>query len=343
MRRRHFTASLKLIKDKKGTKLMQSNEEDSQPEEAPQSEIESVSKADGADELIDKKSKRKQFIIRWALTHVGILMMAISVYFFQTPNDITLGGVAGVALILTKVIPLSQSVIMFIINILLLIIGFIILGKSVILKTAYCSLFYTALIWLFETFDVLNLISGKPTLTDETFLELCYAILLFGVGGALLFNCGTSSGGTDIIALILKKYTKFNVGFALLLIELVVVGMTFFTFTIESALFSLLGLFAKSFIVDGVIESIGKTKYLTIITTCHEPISEFIIKEMKHSYTIYDAEGGYTGEKRKVLVTICRRSEAFKIKSFVKKTDPKSFVIITDANEILGKGFSSAL
>lgn len=329
--------------------MPKNNDEDSVPvpeervETPATEEVKSESSDDGNATLAEKKSNIKKTVLRWVLIHIGVLMMACSVYFFQTPNKITLGGVAGIALVLSEVIPLTQSMIMLIINVFLLILGFIILGKKVIIKTAYCSLLYTGLILLFETVDLITLISGGPTLTHETFLELCYAILLFGIGGALIFNCGASSGGTDIIALIIKKFTKFNVGFALMIIELIVIGSTFFTFTIESALFSLLGLFAKSFLVDGVIESIGKTKYLTIITTCPEPISDYIIKVIKHSYTMYDAEGGYTGEKKKVLVTICRRNEAFKIKSYVKKVDPTSFVIITDANEILGKGFTSAL
>lgn len=291
----------------------------------------------------DGKNKIKKEIIRWSLIHIGIIMMAVSVYFFQTPNSFTLGGIAGIALILSKVLPLSQSIFMFIINGTLLIIGFIILGRRVIIKTAYCSLLYTGLIWLFETLDLIKWISGGTTLTDDIFLELCYAILTFGVGGAILFNCGASSGGTDIIALIIKKYTRFNVGFALLLIELVVVSLTFFTFTFKSALYSLLGLFVKSFLVDGVIESIGKSKYITVITSSPEKIGEYILNKLNRSYTCFNGQVGYTGESKKVLITICKRGEAFKLKHFVKSVDAHSFVIISDANEILGKGFGGAL
>ena len=209
------------------------------------------------------------------------------------------------------------------------------MGKQCTFRTIYCSLVYTGLIWIFEKFVHL-----QAPLTDQPFLELCFAILLFGVGGALVFNCGASSGGTDIIALILKKFTRLNVGVALMVVDLAVVCISIFNFTgLQTVLYSFLGLFARTFILDGVIESIGKTKYITIITTQPDKIGEYILKTINHSYTCYDAEGGYTHEKKKVMITVCKRGEALKLKNKVKEADPSAFVIITDANEILGKGF----
>lgn len=312
------------------------------------------------DKILTKAQQRKRSVLRWFILIFGIIMMSCSVYFFQTPNDFTLGGIAGIAIILESFIkPLApfftQGVIMAIINVALLIIGLIILGKQCTIRTIFCSLFYTAFIWLFEYLDVIgaintaignfNPVTGElsRTLTDEPLLELVYAILLFGIGGALVFNCGASSGGTDIIALILKKFTNINVGMALMIIDMIVVLISFYTFDVDKGLFSVLGLFTKSFLLDGVIESIGKTKYLTIITENPEKIAEYILKVINHGYTMYDAEGGYTHKKKKVLVTVCKRSEALKIKMKIHQEDPSSFVIITDANEILGKGFGGTL
>lgn len=307
------------------------------------------------EKVLTKSQKRKRLVLRAFLLNLGIAMMAISVYFFQTPNNFTLGGVAGIAIMLSNVINhpfFSQAVIMAIINVFLLILGLIILGKQCTFLTIYCSLLYTGLIWLFEFFDILGLIAGVPTpagttaipLTDQPFLEMCYAILLFGVGGALVFNCGASSGGTDIIALILKKFTRINVGMALMIIDLLVVCVSVTTFQNPSiAMYSFLGLFAKSFLLDGVIENIGKTKYITIITSNPEEIGNYIIEVINHSFTMYDAEGGYTNEKKKVLITVCKRGEALKLKTKVKELDRQAFVIITDANEILGKGFGGTI
>lgn len=306
------------------------------------------------EKLLTPKQKRIRTAVRFLLLNVGIFMMSLSVYFFQTPNNFTLGGVAGIAILLSNIIPLeffSQSVVMAIINVLLLILGLIILGKQCTIKTIYCSLLYTFIIWLFEFTDILGHIPNLPkndfgmhTLTEQPFLEMVYAILLFGVGGALVFNCGASSGGTDIIALILKKYTKINVGMALMIIDLIVVCVSIFTFqNVEIALFSFMGLFAKSSLLDSVIESIGKTKYITIITKSPDEIAKYILEVIQHGYTKYDAQGGYTGENKKVLVTVCKRGEALKLKTKVKQLDPEAFVIITDANEILGKGFGGTI
>ena len=290
------------------------------------------------DKVLTKKQKRIRFVLRMLLMHAGIIMMSLSVYFFQTPNHFTLGGVAGIAILLEKVIKvewMSQAIIMLFINVFLIVLGLVILGKECTILTIYCSLLYTAIIALLEVIVPLS----KP-LTSQPFLELCYAVLLFGVGGALIFYCGASSGGTDIIALIMKKFTKINVGMGLMFIDTIVICVSIVTFnSIEVALFSFLGLFVKSFLLDSVIESTGKTKHITIITTRQEEIGEYILNVIKHGYTMYDAEGGYTHEKKKVLITICKRSEALKLKMKVKEMDPTSFVIITDANEILGKGF----
>lgn len=293
----------------------------------------------------EKKPRKKlnfdrRVALRWALMTLGTVLMSISVYFFQIPNDFTIGGIAGLAIVLSQFTPfMSQALWMAIFNVALLVVGLIILGRHCTLRTVYCSLLYTGLIALFEIVIPLE----KP-LTDQPLLELVYAILLVGFGGAIIFNCGGSSGGTDIIALILKKYTKINVGMALLAIDLVIVCSSIFAFdSVKIALYSFLGLFAKSFLLDGVIESIGKTKYITIITTHPEEIGQFILNVVKHGYTLYDAEGGYTHEPKKVLVTVCKRSEALKLKLKVKDYDKDSFVIITDANEILGKGFGGTI
>lgn len=302
------------------------------------------------EKTLTKSQRRRQTATRWGLLIIGILMMSASVYFFQTPNELTLGGIAGIAIIIYSFLPasvgavLTQGVIMAIINVLLLIIGLIVLGKQCTIRTIFCSLAYTAIIWVCEYFNVIGLITGGgKTLTDQPLLELVYAILLFGVGGALIFNCGASSGGTDIIALILKKYTSLNVGMALMIIDMIIVFISFYTFTVTSALFSLLGLFTKSFLLDSVIENIGKTKYITIITKNVDIISDYILKVINHGFTMYDAEGGYTGEPKKILITVCKRNEALRLKMKIHEVDPTAFVIITDANEILGKGFGGTI
>jgi uncharacterized membrane-anchored protein YitT (DUF2179 family) len=295
------------------------------------------------DKVLTKKQKQLRTVLRWTLMNIGIIMMSCSVFFFQVPNNFSLGGVGGISIVLAMYLPLSQATIMAIINVFLIILGLVILGKQCTFRTIYCSLMYTAIIFILEKVVPKDFCSSGVPLTNQPMLELVYAILLFGVGGALIFNCGATSGGTDIIALILKKFTNMNVGISLMIVDFVVVCVSFYTFDVNSALFSLLGLFTKSFLLDGVIESVGKTKYITIITTHPDAISDYILNVIQHGLTTYDAQGGYTGEQKKVLITICKRGEALKLKAKVKELDEEAFVIITDANEILGKGFGGTI
>jgi uncharacterized membrane-anchored protein YitT (DUF2179 family) len=177
------------------------------------------------------------------------------------------------------------------------------------------------------------------TLSSQPLLELVFAVMLTGIGSAIIFRCKASSGGTDIIALILKKYTSLNVGTALLLSDIVIAASSIFVFSLEIGLFSLLGLFAKVFVVDDILDSMNLCKAFTIITTKPVEISEYIMTKMHRGATIYNAEGVYSHEEKKVLITVCRRSEALKLRKKVKEIDEHSFMVITKTSEIMGKGF----
>lgn len=278
----------------------------------------------------------------WLFMNLGVLLMAIGIYFFKAPNGFATGGVSGVAIILANVFPvLTQSVYMMIINVALLVVGVLVLGKECGILTIYCSLMLSLENWMFET-----LVPLSAPLTSYPLLELVYAVLLTGVGSAIIFKCRASSGGTDIVALVLKKYTSMNVGTALLCTDFLIAAMTFIRFgeqgiTIDpqTGLFSLLGLFAKVFVVDDIIDSINLCKSFTIITVKPNEINDYILKEIKHGVTVVSAHGAYTGENKTVLMTVCRRSEAIRLRKKVYQIDPSAFVIITKTSEIMGKGF----
>ena len=282
-------------------------------------------------------------VLYWVILNLGTLLLAAGIYFFKNPNNFATGGVSGIAIILSKfttkyVAWLDAAFLMQVLNVILLIIGFIFLGKGCTFKTAYCSLVYTAEMQLFK------LIPLELPLTDSIFLEFIFAMLLSAAGSAIIFNCRASSGGTDIIALIIKKYTRIkDVGTALLITDFFISASTFFIFDIQTGLFSLLGLFTKAFVVDSVIESIGKSKYVQIITTKPELITPFILEGIHRGYTSVKAQGGYTGEERTLIITVCKRGEALKLKMRIHSADPQAFVILTDTNGIVGKGFRDTL
>lgn len=263
-------------------------------------------------------------------------MMATGIYFFKAPNGFATGGVSGISIILAQLFPvISQATYMLAINIVLLIVGVIVLGRQCGLLTIYCSIMMSMENWVFEM-----LVPLDGPLTEYTLLELVYAVMLTGVGAAIIFKCNASSGGTDIIALILKKYTHMNVGEALLFSDFVIATASFFAYrSITVGLFAMLGLFAKVFVVDDILDSINMCKAFTIITTKTKEIEEFIMKEMKHGATVQTAEGAYSGEEKNVIITVCKRTEAVKLRRKIKEIDPHSFIIITKTSEIMGKGF----
>lgn len=274
--------------------------------------------------------------------NAGVLLLAISMFLFNAPNNFALGGMGGLSILLAKYITpqiswLTQPVILAILNGILLIVGLIFLGKSMTLKTIYCTIAYSLEVYL------LDLIPLQRPMTQQPLLELVYAIIISGAAHAIVFNCRASTGGSDIIALIVKKFAKINIGAALLAADFLIAGLSFWTFGPEIGLYSVLGVFAKSFVIDGIIENIAKTKYVTIITSNPDKVSEVILDYIHRGYTKFNAEGGYTGEPRTVVITVCRRSQAVRLKARLHEVDPTSFVIITDANEILGKGFAERI
>ena len=281
----------------------------------------------------------------------GILIMAISTYFFKTPNGFATGGVSGISIILYNIFRnvapvMTPAVYMMIINVFLLIIGIIILGKECGWLTAYCSIMLSLETWIFER--IFNL---SVPMTSYPLLELVYAILLSGIGSAIIFNCKASSGGTDIAALILKKYTSMNVGTALLCTDFLIAAATFakfsedgsVSFDAQTGLFSMLGLFAKVFVIDDIIDSMNLCKAFTIITTKPEEINRYITEDIHHSATVYAAKGAYTGDDRMVIMTVCRKSEAIKLRRRVLSIDPHAFIIVTKSSEIMGKGFTDTI
>ena len=276
-----------------------------------------------------------KYIRYFAFLNLGILMMSVGIYFFKSTNGFATGGVSGISILLAKLFPaVSQATYMLIINVILLILGVIILGKKCGALTFYCSLMMSLENWLFEYF-----IDLQAPITEYTLLELVYAVGLTGIGAAIIFRCNASSGGTDIVALILKKYTHMNVGEALLISDLVIAASTIFIYGIEAGLFSLLGLFAKVFVVDDLLDSMNMCKAFTIITTKAKEIDEFILKEMHHGATVHNASGAYSGEDKQIIITVCKRTEALRLRRKVKEIDPHSFIIITKTSEIMGKGF----
>ena len=278
------------------------------------------------------------------LRHVGIVFLSCSLYFFLVPNHFVTGGVTGLSTILNALIPqISTATFLMGLNLVMLSLGFIFLGRSTGIWTVYCSLAYSGLMMLFENLDLLSVFApGSKTLTNEPFLELCVGIVLYAIGSALIFYTGASSGGMDIVALIIQKYAKLDVGKAVLYVNMfIAVGSIFVFRNVLTAILSLLGLFANAFIIDIVIDNLDSCKYFIVITEKPGLVSEYIMNELHHGVTITDAIGAYTQAEKGMVHTVCRRYEAIKLRQAIKKIDENAFIVVTTSSEIIGKGFRS--
>ena len=265
---------------------------------------------------------------------LGCVLLSLGVYFFKIPNGFATGGVTGIGTILGKLTPITPGLWIWILNIVLLLLGFLFLGKTNGIKTVYCSMLYSAITYVLEI-----VVPIAEPLSNQPLLELVYAMLLTSIGSALIFHADASSGGTDITALILKKYTNIDVGKALLAVDFIVASSSFVVFDIQTGLFSLLGLFAKAFIVDAVIDNLNTCKYFIVITERREEISKFIIETLHHGVTVSTVVGEYTKQERAMIHTVCKRIEAIKLRNKIKEIDPGAFIIITTSSEIVGRGF----
>lgn len=271
----------------------------------------------------------------YALLTLGTVIMAMGTYFFKFPNNFSTGGVTGLAVVLARYFPMiSRADFMMIFNVALLGLGVAVFGKSFAGKTVYVSLLMSAVTWLME-----RMIPMAAPMTNQPLLELIFAVSLPAVGSAILFNLDASSGGTDIVAMVLRKYTSLDIGKALICSDLVITLAACVAFGMETGLFSILGLVMKSLLVDMVLENINTHKYFHIITTKPQAIEEFITNTLHRGATELHGEGAYTHEGRTVLLTVMNRHEAVLLRRYVRQVDPGAFVLIINTGEIVGKGF----
>ena len=267
--------------------------------------------------------------------NLGTLLMAVGVYFFKFPNHFTTGGVSGISIVVAHFMPsVTTATLNLILNIVLLGVGVLFLGRSFGLRTAYSAIVSSVLTYVFE-----RAVPMTAPMTSQPVLELMFAVGLPAFGSAILFHVNASSGGTDIIAMLVKKYSHMHIGLALGVADLVVALAACFTFGMETGLFSLFGLFLKSYMVDAVMDNLRTYKVFQIVTDNPDPICNFIMKDLHHSATLIDGVGSFTHEKRKIIMTVINRHQAIRLQLFVRATDPHSFITITSSSEIVGKGF----
>ena len=269
---------------------------------------------------------------------LGTALVALGVYFFNFPNNYSTGGVTGIAVILSSLFPtVSSSTFTSVINIASLVLGFVFLNRGFGIRTIFCTLLFSAMLagleWLYPM---------THPLTDQKMLELFFAVILPSLGAAILFNLDSSTGGTDILAMILKKYTSMDIGKALLYVDVLITAATLIVINIETGLYSLLGLVLKSVMVDMVIESFNRRKSFMLVTSCPDEVCTYITHQLHRSATYWKGEGAYSHQDKWVVLTALSRAQAVALRRYLKGIDPHAFMLITNSSEIFGKGFLRA-
>ncbi len=281
-----------------------------------------------------QKQSVRSVIREYVVITFAAILMDIGVYAFKFTNHFSFGGVSGMAVLLEELLPMSAAQINLIINMALLVLGFACLGKGFGVKTAYVTVLSSVLLNIFE-----KVIPLSAPLTDQTMLELVYAIVLPAFAAALFFFENASGGGTDILAMILKKHTTLNIATALLVIDAVIVVASFLIYDVKTGLYSVCGLLAKTMVIDKSIEQMKLCKYFTIICRKPEPICDYIKNSLHRTATIYHGQGAYSHEDETIVLSALDRKQAVQLQRFIHKTEPTAFIMITKSSEIIGKGF----
>lgn len=282
----------------------------------------------------------KKKIRRWVIDILVMILAAaiysLGVHIFISPNDIAPGGVTGIAIILTEFWGISVGTLIFLLNIPLIIAGFILLNKTTMIKTMISVVLITIFTNLAEMFVPVYDASGGNGIVAAIFGGAA-----MGIGLGLGYNRESTSGGTDILTKIIGKYhTDFKLGAIQAALDGIVVLLGFAVFRdVNTVLFAAIAIFVQSKLTDTIVYGSQESRFMLIFSENYKEIAEEILKQ-SNGVTLFKGEGAYSGNERQVLATAVHRSNYSKVKRIVKTADPKAFVITTSANEVYGEGFT---
>ena len=276
-----------------------------------------------------------QKIKEYLLTTIGVALTAIALEYFFFPCDIAAGGVSGIGLVVNKVSGLDTSIVVLVLNILLCILAFIVLGKSFGAKSIYATVMLSVFMWIIEK------ILKPGILTENMFLASVFGSILLGMGAAIVFHQGASTGGTSIIAAIISKFTPIGIGISVLLTDSFVCLLAISVFGVDKGLFGFFSVILIGLIIDKFIDGFNTCKQVFIITSKEKEIVNHIIKNIDRGCTVLNGNGGYTGSDVKIIYTVLNSNQFIALKKHVKEIDPAAFLTVNDSTEVLGEGFKA--
>ena len=265
----------------------------------------------------------------WSVITLGTIIVAVAVYFFMLPSHVTVGSAAALAMVISNYVPLDVSVITMLMNIFLLIIGFLLIGPEFGAKTVYCAILMPGVLWVFE-----RVFPDFQSITQDPFLDVICYILVVGVGLAILFSCNASSGGLDIVAKLMNKYLRMELGKAMSLSGMLVALSSALCYDKKIVVISVLGTYFGGLVVDHFIFGLNIKRKVCILSPKMEEILNFILYDLHSGASMYDLIGAYDKNVKREIVTIVDNNEYRRLMDFVRKTDPKAFVTVYSVNEV---------
>jgi len=271
----------------------------------------------------------KRFVKEWLQIVVGLAIVAAAVYFFMLPSHVSVGSASALAMILSNFIPLPVSAITLIMNIVLLILGYLLIGPEFGGKTLFCAVLMPGMLWILEM-----LFPDFQSLTQDPLLDVIGYILVVGVGLSMLFSCNASSGGLDIVAKLMNKYLRMDLGQAMSVSGMLVALSSAMVYDKKTVVLSIIGTYFGGLILDHFIFGINIKRKVCIISPKADVITDFILHDLHSGCSLYDVIGAYDKTTRREINVIVDKQEYRLLMDYMKKTDPKAFVTDYSVNEI---------
>ena len=282
-------------------------------------------------EKLIKNIDGKHLFKRYSLLIFALFLSALSYNLFFVSGKIVVGGVSGIAIIVEEILNIDPSVFILLVNLILIVFSFFLLGKKTTLRNLVGSLAYPLFVSL--TSNVINYIDITEA---DLLIKALFGAVLSGIASGLIFKVGFSSGGTDIITQVLSKYSKISIGKATLIVNTIIIGGSGFIFGWINVMYAVIALYIISVMTDKVLLGISDNKAFFIITSKEEEIKDFIIENLKHSVTILKSQGGFTNKNRNVLMVIVPTKEYFILKESIHEIDNESVFVVTDSYQVSG-------
>lgn len=271
----------------------------------------------------------KRTIREYGVITVGTVIIAAAVFFFMLPSHVSVGSASALAMVISNFVPLPVSAITFILNAVLLLIGFLLLGREFGVKTVYASILMPAVMRIFEL-----IFPDFQSLNQDAVLDvLCYTLVV-GVGLALLFSCGASSGGLDIVAKLMNRYLRMDLGQAMSLSGMLVALSSALCYDKKTVVLSVLGTYFGGIVVDHFIFGINIRRRVCIISSKADEIIGFILNTLQTNASIYSATGAYDNVTRREIIVIVDKQEYKQLMDFMRKTDPDAFMTVYSVSKI---------